>query len=111
MERERDIERWLKNQIETMGGLAYKFSSPGNDGVPDRIAIMPYGRVWFIELKTKQGQLTPIQVWQQNRLRKLGCMVRTVYGTNEAEWLIKEMATFAAGDKERRRKLDAVQTP
>lgn len=105
--RERDIERWLRRQIESMGGLAYKFSSPGNDGVPDRIAIMPEGRVWFIELKTDKGRLTPIQTWQQDRLRKRGVMVRTVYGMDEAEWLIKDMAVFMAGDK-RRRKQNAV---
>ena len=52
MERERDIEKWLRQKIEQMGGIALKFTSPGNDGVPDRIAVLPGGQVWFIELKT-----------------------------------------------------------
>ena len=57
--RERDIESWLRDKIQQMGGVAMKFTSPGNDGVPDRIAILPGGQVWFIELKTtgeKPGQ-------------------------------------------------------
>ena len=52
--RERDIEKWLREKIQQLGGVAMKFTSPGNDGVPDRIAILPGGQVWFKELK-KEG--------------------------------------------------------
>ena len=34
--RERDIESGLRRQVEKMGGKFMKFTSPGNDGVPDR---------------------------------------------------------------------------
>lgn len=89
--RERDIEKWLRRQIESMGGQAFKFTSPGNDGVPDRLAVLPSGRIYFIELKTDRGRLTPIQVWQQDRLDALGCQVRTIRGMDEARALIKEL--------------------
>ena len=39
--RERTIEAWLRKKIETQGGVFLKFTSPGRDGVPDRIAIFP----------------------------------------------------------------------
>ena len=89
--RERDIEKWLRHQIESMGGLAFKFSSPGNDGVPDRLAVLPGGIIYFIELKTDRGRLSPIQKWQQDRLDALGAQVRTVRGMDEAEEFIEEV--------------------
>lgn len=89
--RERDIEQWLRRQIESMGGLAFKFSSPGNDGVPDRLAVLPGGIIYFIELKTDRGRLMPIQRWQQDRLDALGCQVRTIRGMDEAAEFIEEV--------------------
>lgn len=95
MQRERDIEKWMREKIEQLGGQFMKWVSPGNDGVPDRIAILPGGKVYFIELK-KDGE-TPrkLQVWQQNRLRRLGCDVRTVEGMDEARQFIEEVSRYA----------------
>ena len=89
--RERDIESWLRETVQQLGGVAMKFTSPGNDGVPDRIAILPGGRVWFIELK-KDGEVpTKIQEWQIERLRKLGCNVAVIAGMKEARAWIWEV--------------------
>ena len=49
MELERNIERKLVNGVKAMGGIAYKWVSPGNTGVPDRIVIFPDGKVEFVE--------------------------------------------------------------
>lgn len=84
--REREIEASLKANIEAEGGLFLKWVSPGNDGVPDRILIYN-GRVIFVELKTKPGKLSPIQVHQQERLRKAGATVVTTYGFAGSERL------------------------
>lgn len=84
MERERDIEKWLRKKIEEMGGQFIKFTSPGNDGVPDRIALMPGGRIWFVELKTSTGTTTAIQDWQIGRLKKLGFAAIVVKGMSDA---------------------------
>ena len=91
MERERDIEKWLRQKIEQMGGIAMKFTSPGNDGVPDRIAILPGGQVWFIELKTTGEKPRAIQEWQIERLRRLGCNVAEIAGMEEARSWIWEV--------------------
>lgn len=83
MERERDIESRLRKQIEDMGGLFWKFTSPGNDGVPDRIAIFPDGRIVFVELKTARGVVSRIQSYQISRLVTMHqqvCIVRGVTG-------------------------------
>ena len=89
--REKTIEKWLRRQIESMGGQAFKFTSPGNDGVPDRLAVLPGGLIYFVELKTDRGRLSPLQVWQQDRLDALGCQVRTIRGMDEAAAFIEEV--------------------
>lgn len=88
--RERDIENWLRQRIESMGGLAFKFVSPGNNGVPDRLAVLPGGVIYFIELKTDDGRLSPIQDWQQDRLRYRGANVVTINGMDEARAFVEE---------------------
>lgn len=92
MERERDIERWLRRKIESKGGVAMKFTSPGNDGVPDRIAILPGGQVWFIELKVSGEEPNAIQCWQIERLQKLGCSVAVIAGMEQARSWIREVS-------------------
>lgn len=77
---EKDVERKLVKGIKDLGGIAYKFVSPGNSGVPDRIVILPDGHVEFVELKTISGKLTALQVRQIERLKSLGCTVRVLYG-------------------------------
>jgi streptogramin lyase len=58
---ERDIERHLVRRVAERGGVAYKWVSPGRVGVADRIVMLPGGRVWFVELKTATGRLSPLQ--------------------------------------------------
>jgi hypothetical protein len=58
---ERDIEKHFVWTVERMGGITYKFTSPGRKGVADRIACLPDGSTWFVELKTKGGRLSPLQ--------------------------------------------------
>lgn len=87
--RERDIESSLRKSVERMGGKFMKFTSPGNDGVPDRIAVLPGGRVWFVELKREGEKPTAIQKWQMEQLRKLGCNVALITGKQEAiDWCV-----------------------
>jgi hypothetical protein len=58
---EKEIERHFVWTVERMGGITYKFASPGRKGVADRIACLPDGSTWFVELKTKGGRLSPLQ--------------------------------------------------
>ena len=70
---ERDIERKFKTMVERHGGLCLKWVCPGQTGVPDRIVLLPGGRVLFVELKRpKGGKVSPLQMWWAQRLHRLG---------------------------------------
>lgn len=59
---EKEIENYFVWTVERAGGRTYKFKSPTQRGVSDRLACMPDGSTWFVELKTKSGKLSPLQV-------------------------------------------------
>lgn len=75
-----------------MGGACFKWTSPGTDGVPDRIVILPDGRVIFVELKTETGRLSPVQEYQIRRLEKLHQTVRVLHGADEVKEFLQEVA-------------------
>ena len=89
--RERDIEAYLRKQIEKEGGLFWKFVSPERAGVPDRIAVFPDGRTVFVELKTASGMLTKIQRYQIGLLINLHQQVCVVRGRRGAEHFMRDM--------------------
>jgi hypothetical protein len=57
---EKEIEKYLIQKVKAKGGIAYKFVSPQNRGVCDRIVVLP-GRVVFVEVKQPKGKLTELQ--------------------------------------------------
>jgi hypothetical protein len=59
--RESEIERHFVWAVQRIGGKTWKFTSPGRKGVADRIACLPDGQTWFVELKTKGGRLSLLQ--------------------------------------------------
>ncbi len=73
--RERDIERKLVTAVKKEGGLALKFVSPGYDGVPDRLILMPGGRACFAELKAPGKKMRPLQLKRKEMLEGLGFQV------------------------------------
>lgn len=93
--RERSVETYLREQVRRAGGIAYKWVSPGNNGVPDRIVIMPGGRVVFVELKATGRKPTQLQQYQHERLRALGCDVRVIDSREGVDELMREMIVGA----------------
>jgi hypothetical protein len=70
---EADIEKHLREQVyKVLGGKAYKFISPGNNGVPDRLVALPGGRAVFIELKAPGKKPTAPQTARADELTALG---------------------------------------
>ena len=77
--------------VRSRGGLCYKFVSPSNPGVPDRIVITPGGRTIYVELKTEIGRLANIQRWQLDEMRKRGADVRVLKGLEEVKAFVEEV--------------------
>lgn len=73
--REKTVEGKLTNAVRMMGGIAFKFVSPGFDGVPDRLVLLPQGKMAFIELKAPGKKLRPLQVRRKNQIEGLGFRV------------------------------------
>lgn len=86
---EQEIEQYMRKKLTAAGCLFLKWVSPGNAGVPDRIAILPGGEVVFLELKADDGRPTPVQQWWHREIRKRGCIVRVVRGMGEAEHMVR----------------------
>jgi len=73
--KEKIIERKLVDAVKDMGGFAPKFVSPGFDGMPDRIILLPGGKVAFVEVKSPGKKPRPLQIARHELLRKLGFKV------------------------------------
>ena len=70
---ERDVERALVGMVKRHDGLCLKWVCPGWSGVPDRIILLPGGRIIFVELKRpKGGKVDPLQLWWREKLKALG---------------------------------------
>lgn len=76
--REKEIEEKFREAVKRAGGKAYKFVSPGNGGVPDRLAVLPGGHIGFVEVKAPGKHPTPLQQARMRELRGLGCCVRVL---------------------------------
>ncbi|WP_195321346.1 VRR-NUC domain-containing protein [[Clostridium] symbiosum] len=88
---EKEIEKILVSEVKKLGGRAYKWVSPGNDGVPDRIVIFPNRPPIFVELKSETGWLSALQQVQIKRLRELGQAVFVVRGLEGVKVFFEEL--------------------
>ena len=75
---EKIIEQKLVRAVKDLGGIAPKFVSQGLDGVPDRIVLLPMGRIAFVELKAPGKKMRPLQVRRKRQLEALGFLVYCV---------------------------------
>jgi hypothetical protein len=92
--RENKVEKYLDKKITELGGITRKWTSPGRDGVPDRIVIIR-GHIWFVEVKTTDGKLSTAQAREHERLAKAGAQVRCVWGERDVDqfaWEVEQTA-------------------
>jgi hypothetical protein len=75
---EKLIERKLREAVKAKGGKAYKFTSPSNSGVFDRIVLMPGKQIWFVETKTTGKKLTALQQLFKKDVELLGFETRVI---------------------------------
>lgn len=89
--REREIEKYLVEQVKKLGGVAYKFTSPGNAGVPDRLVLLPRGHIAFVELKAPAGKTSALQKVQIARIRNLGFKVKIINSIEAVDNALKHI--------------------
>lgn len=71
-ESEKAIEQRLANKVRAMKGLCLKFASASMTGYPDRLVLLPRGRVAWVELKSKGKHPTRFQELRHEELKHMG---------------------------------------
>ena len=89
--REINIERGLVSAVRARGGLCPKFVSPGWDGVPDRLVLLPGARMAFVELKAPGKTPRPLQRRRRDQLERLGFKVYVVDGVAQIGGVLDEI--------------------
>lgn len=89
---EKEIEKRFKRAIEKKGGLCFKWVSPGTRGVPDRIVLLPGGKMYLVEMKRPGGVCSPVQKLLHKKIEALGTRVYVVASDEEADRLLEEWA-------------------
>lgn len=72
---EKDVEAYFGRVVKKHGGYAFKWVSPGSRGIPDRIVLLPGGRIYFVELKRPDGRPSELQKAWAKKIRPLGFTV------------------------------------
>ena len=91
--REKHIEQKLVQAVRQMGGLAPKFISPGWAGAPDRLILLPGGRLAFVEVKAPGKTLRPLQVRRKGQLEALGFRVYVIDHPNQIGGVLDEICS------------------
>lgn len=95
---ESDVEAKFRKQVKKAGGKAYKFVSPGNRGVPDRLVVFPGARIGFVELKAPGKKPRKDQIRQMELLKSLGFYVSVVDRMGDIDRVIREIKASVPGD-------------
>ena len=89
--REKIIEKELVRAVKDKGGIAPKFTSPGFDGMPDRLVLLPSGRMGFVELKATGKKPRALQLARHRLLRRLGFKVYVIDEINQIDSVLEEI--------------------
>jgi hypothetical protein len=88
---EKYIENKLVTEVKKMGGLCLKLISPGFDGVPDRLVLLPHGKIAFIELKAPGAKMRSLQIKRKRQLEALGFLVYCIDSKEQIGGILDEI--------------------
>ena len=88
---EKDVETKLVQTVRMMCGQAWKFVSPGMAGVPDRIVLMPGGKMAFVEVKKPGEKMRPLQLRRKRQIENLGFKVYCLDDPEKVEEVLDEI--------------------
>ena len=87
----KQIEQKLVAEVRRRGGMALKFVSPSYSGMPDRLILLPDGKVAFVEVKAPGKKPRSLQVKRHATLRKLGFQVFVLDAARDIPVILKEV--------------------
>lgn len=90
---EKTIEHKLVVMVKKQGGIAVKFVSPGFDGMPDRLVLLPFGKIAFVEVKAPNKKPRPLQRARHKMLKRLGFKVYVLDDAEQIGEIIDEIRT------------------
>jgi streptogramin lyase len=90
--REKTIEEYLTWAVERIGGVTFKFRSPSQRGVADRIVCLPNGETWFIELKTDSGRLSPLQKVFASVMQQTNQKYKVLWSTEQVDAFVASVS-------------------
>lgn len=88
---EKTIEQKLVTVVKKQGGICPKFVSPGFDGMPDRLVLLPFGRFAFVEVKAPGEKPRPLQLARHGMLQRLGFRVYVLDDVNQIGGMLDEI--------------------
>jgi hypothetical protein len=83
--KESELETHFDWAVQVVGGKTYKFRSPTQNGVSDRIACFPDGSTWFVELKVKGGRIDPLQALFAADMKRLNQSYVVIWNKEDAD--------------------------
>lgn len=89
--REKEIEQKLVSAVKMMGGICPKFTSPGFDGMPDRLVLLPKRKFGFVEVKAPGEKPRPLQIARHKLLRKLGFQIYVLDDIEQIGGILSEI--------------------
>ena len=92
--REKQIEQKLVRAVREAGGMCPKLISPGTDGMPDRLVLLPGCRIGFVEVKAPGKEPRPLQTQRHRQLRALGFPVFVLDDPEQIPGIIQEVAAW-----------------
>ena len=91
--REKEIEKKLIQAVKQAGGICPKLVSPGFDGMPDRMVLLPNGKIGFVEVKATGEKPRPLQFSRLRLLRRLGFLVYVLDDAEQIGGMLDEIQT------------------
>lgn len=91
--REKEIEKKLIQAVKQAGGICPKLVSPGFDGMPDRMVLLPNGHMGFVEVKAPGEKPRQLQLSRHRLLRRLGFKVYVLNDTGQIGGMLDEIRT------------------
>jgi hypothetical protein len=92
--KEKTIEQKLTLTVKKHGGICPKFVSPGFDGMPDRIVLLPDGKIGFVEVKAPHKKPRALQISRHKLLNRLGFQVYVLDNEKQIGGILDEIQTL-----------------